>query len=107
MAKRIRIPAFAELVRALRPDESMSRTQRLPLNDDEPTDGKEALARLRNQVNQAVSKARRDDGSNFKVESGAFITDDYTAMIVTVAVTRLSGVAAASYQGEDDEEMDI
>ena len=105
MGKMVRIPAFAELIRALREGESISRTQRIPFSDGETNDTTGRVAKLRNTVNQSVSKARQD-GSNFKVESGALITDDYSAMLIVVSVTRL-GDDGGIVGEPDDEEMDI
>jgi len=88
-------------IRALDPGQSFSRSKRLTLeeaaNEMTPT---EALAKLRNMVNQAVGRLRKEiPGSNFRVESMVGFTDNKQAVLATVAATR--------FDGEDDEEQDI
>lgn len=86
-------------IRSLDPGQSYSRTKRLDLADKERLTPAEALAKLRNLVNQAVGRLRKEEpGSYFRVESGSAITADQKAILATVAVTRFSG---------DDEEADI
>lgn len=90
------------LVKGLAPGETFSRSERIEVASSHAKDLNGVLARLRNNMNQAVSKVRRTlDGSNFRVESGVCLTDDKTAHIATVAVTRMD-------DGSDDsDEVDI
>lgn len=87
-------------LRGLDPGQSFSRSQRLDLTQSPPPKTSDALQRLRNLMNQAVGRLRKEQpGSNFRVESAVGITDDKKALLATVAVTR--------FEGEDDEETDI
>jgi hypothetical protein len=87
-------------IRGLDPGQSFSRSKRIDLADKSRLTTAEALQKLRNLVNQAVGRLRKEEpGSNFRVESVVGITDDKRALITTVAVTR--------FEGEDDEEQDI
>lgn len=87
-------------IRTLDPGQSFSRSRRIDLADKNRLTTAEALQKLRNLVNQAVGRLRKEEaGSNFRVESVVGITDDKKALIATVAVTR--------FEGEDDEEQDI
>lgn len=99
MARKQNEESLAGQIRALDVGESFSRTKRLDLTDKTRPTTTEALAKLRNVVNQAVGRIRKDGGSNFRVESAVAITDDKAALLATVAVTRMDG--------EDDEESDI
>lgn len=97
---RVTEDSIAGQIRALDPGQSFSRTRRIDLKDKDRLTTADALAKLRNLVNQAVGRIRKEDaGSNFRVESVVGITDDKRALLATVAVTR--------FEGEDDEEADI
>lgn len=87
-------------IRALDPGMSFSRSTRISLEQCPAADVGKALAKLRNLLNQAVARIRKEDaGSYFRVESVSGITSDNKALIATVAVTRI---------GDDDaEEIDI
>lgn len=112
MAKRkktVRKPqsfSFASAVRGLVNGESAARVVRLPVDDTSDVEIKNETSRMRNVINQMISQMRADTGSNFRVESGNYITSDATAIIVCVTVTRLSGEASAP-DFPDDEEVDI
>ena len=98
MAKSENTLTFPSLVRSLAEGESTSRTKRVPVAGKEARDLNGVLAKLRNVVNQAVSKVRKEiDGSNFRVESGICLTDDKSAHLCVVSVTRFDA----------DEEVDI
>ncbi len=87
-------------IRALDAGQSFSRTRRIDLKAKDRLTTTDALAKLRNLINQAVGRLRKEEpGSNFRVESGVAITDDKKALLATVAVTR--------FEGEDEEERDI
>lgn len=99
MARKQSEESLAGQIRALDAGESFSRTRRLTIEEADQGATTAALAKLRNVVNQAVGRIRKDGGSNFRVESTVGITDDKQALLCTVAVTRMDG--------EDDEEQDI
>lgn len=87
-------------IRGLDPGQSFSRTKRIDLTDKNRLTVTEALQKLRNLVNQAVGRLRKEEpGSNFRVESTSGLTSDNKAILATVAVTR--------FDGPDDEETDI
>lgn len=97
-------------VRALSPGQSFSRSSRIDLASKDRLTTAEALQRLRNLVNQAVGRIRKEEpGSNFRVESVVGVTDDKKAVIATVAVTNMAdGKTGATLADEDDdEEVDI
>ncbi len=89
--------SFPASVKALAIGESVSKSKRVPVGSKEARDLAGVLAKLRNVCNQAVSKVRSETGSNFRVESGICLTDDKSAHLATVAVTRF----------EADDEVDI
>ncbi len=98
---RVTEESLAGSIRGLDAGQSFSRSRRIDLTDKNRPTVAESLAKLRNLVNQAVGRIRKEDpGSNFRVESVVGITDDKKAMIATVAVTRFDGAG-------DDEETDI
>lgn len=88
---------------ALSIGQSFSRTERFAVEagvgDKIPT----AMAKLRNQLNQAAGRLRKG-GNNFRVESGIAMTDDKTAILATVAVTRTEGGDA---DDDDNDDVDI
>ena len=87
-------------IRALDPGQSFSRSARLDLGGCAPDVGK-ALAKLRNLLNQAVARVRKEDvGSYFRVESTSGLTSDNKAVIATVCVTKMA-------DDTDDKEIDI
>lgn len=89
-------------IRSLGAGESFSRTIRLDPDAKRPLGSKDALQSLRNSINQAVGRLRKEEpGSNFRVESASAFTQDHTAVLCTVAATRFDGPV------EDDEEVDI
>ncbi len=94
-------------IRTLSPGQSFSRSARIALTDADQKAVTAALSRLRNLVNQAVGRLRReDDGSNFRVESAAGFTDDKQAIIATVAVTNMADRNADDDE-DDEDEVDI
>lgn len=97
---RITEETLAGQIRALGIGQSFSRTRRIDLTGEARQTTAEVLAKLRNLLNQAVGRIRKEEaGSNFRVESTVGITDDKKALLATVAVTR--------FDGSDDEETDI
>lgn len=98
-SKRESVLSMPALVKSLEPGETYSRSKRVEVGSTEARDLNKVLAKLRNIVNQTVSKARAETGSNFRVESGVCLTDDKAAHIATVAVTR--------FGDEDEDEVDI
>lgn len=98
---RVTEETLAGSIRGLDPGQSFSRSRRIDLTDKARPTVAEALSKLRNLVNQAVGRIRKEDaGSNFRVESVVGVTDDKKAMIATVCVTRFEGP-------DDTEEVDI
>lgn len=99
MARASNEDSMAGQIRALAPGQSFSRTTRIDLKDKQRSTTADALAKLRNLVNQAVGRVRTASGSNFRVESTVGVTDDKLALLATVAATRMDD--------GDDEESDI
>jgi hypothetical protein len=87
------------LIKALGEGDTYSRSKRVPVGSKEAKDLNVVIGKLRNVVNQCVSRLRKETGSNFRVESGIALTSDNTAHICIVAVTRMDD--------EDNEEVDI
>lgn len=98
-------PSLPALVAALGRGESASKTRRVAVTDPEAKDLNAVMSKLRNTVNQAVVKAKKQ-GSNFRVESGAILTDDKSAFLCTVAVTRLDGKKPKP-DNDDNDDVDI
>lgn len=89
-------------IRSLDNGQSFSRSQRIATVGKRSVDTKTVLQTLRNSMNQAVGRLRKEEpGSNFRVESVCAFTPDHTAAICTVVATRFFGAT------EDEEEMDI
>ena len=99
-------PSLPVLIASLGRGESASKTRRVGINEPEARDLNAVLSKLRNVVNQAVTKAKKQ-GSNFRVESGAILTDDKSAFLCTVAVTRLDGKKPKPEATEDEDDVDI
>lgn len=89
-------------IRSLNPGQSFSRTKRLAVDGSDDMTPTEALQKLRNLVNQAVGRIRKEDpGSTFRVESATGLTSGHEAILCTVAVTRFA-------EGDEDgDEVDI
>lgn len=92
--------SLAGSIRALEVGETVSKTTRIAVGDRKQ-DINETLARMRNSFNQCVSKIRKATSRKFRVESTSCLTDDRTAVLCTVAATRLKGRASA------EEDVDI
>jgi hypothetical protein len=89
-------------IRSLANGQSFSRSQRISTVGKRSIDTKTVLQGLRNSMNQAVGRLRKEEpGSNFSVESVCAFTADHSAVICTVAATRFFGGMA------DDEDVDI
>lgn len=101
--------SWAEMVRELEAGESLSRSKRISMEEATPDNVNEAVAVLRNSVNQGVSRIRTTTGRNFRVESTISPTDDRAAILCTVVVTRMDGAEAepADVIEGDDEDVDI
>ncbi len=99
-------PSLPAFIAALGRGESASKTRRVAVTDPEAKDLNVVMSKLRNVVNQAVKKAKKE-GSNFRVESGAILTDDKTAFLCTVAVTRLDGKKPKPQVEDDDNDDDV
>lgn len=86
------------LIKALDEGDTYSKTRRVAVGTKEAKDLNAVLFKLRNVVNQGVSRIRKEvPGSNFRVESGVALTDDKAAHLCVVGVTRI----------EDEEAVDI
>lgn len=95
-------------IRALSPGQSFSRSSRIDMTAKSQPTVNEALQKLRNLVNQAVGRLRKEQpGSNFRVESASGLTSDNKAILCTVAVTNMADRAPGQVDDEDDEEVDI
>jgi hypothetical protein len=82
------IPSFNAQLRALARGQSLARAERFDI-DEPPLSGiNDVLMKMRRGINAAVSRIRESTGSNFRVESGVMLTDDNTALIAVVTVTR-------------------
>lgn len=88
MTETIEPPSFNEQLRALRKGESLAKAERFQVGDPGAEHINAALQRMRGTVNAAVSRIRKKTGHNFRVESGAMLTDDNSGMIAVVTVTR-------------------
>lgn len=99
MAKAEAALSMPALVKALQPGETYARAKRVPVGSPDAANLNTIASKLRNVVNQTVSKARGETGNNFRVETGIVLTDDRQAHIVTVAATR--------FEDEDDDDVDI
>ena len=102
--------SWAEMVRELEAGESLSRSKRISMEEATTENVNEAVAVLRNSVNQGVSRIRTTTGRNFRVESTISPTDDRAALLCTVVVTRMDGTEAEPadvIEGDDDEDVDI
>jgi hypothetical protein len=96
---------LAGQIKTLKVGASISRTARIDLSAKGRTRGNENLAVLRNQINQAVGRIRKEQpDSSFRVESAIAVTDDKKALLATVAVTKIEGIDT---EDESDEETDI
>jgi hypothetical protein len=82
------LPSFNAQLRALRKGESLAKAERFEIGDPPEEGFNGVLSRMRRTVNAAVSKIRETSGSNFRVESGTFITNDNEAIVAAVTVTR-------------------
>lgn len=90
MANKLTDASVLGAVRALAIGQTFSRSERVAVSDGEKATLDETISRLRNQVNQAVSKIRRGSENTYRVESTVALTDDRAAFICTVAVTRFT-----------------
>jgi hypothetical protein len=85
------LPSFNEQLRRLKKGESLSKVERITLDElcGSHEDVNDRLARMRRTINAQVSRIRdKEAGSNFRVESAACLTNDNDAMLAVVAVTR-------------------
>lgn len=99
---RITEETMAGQIRSLSVGQVFSRSARLDLTDTDRVPTTDALRKLRNLVNQAVGRVRKENpGSSFRVESVVGLTDDKQVHIATVAVTCFDSANA-----NDDEDID-
>ncbi len=87
----LKTSGMAGQIAALSVGESVSLTTRIPArskNIDEAT--RRARMDLKNRIAPFVARAKRDSGGTFTAETAAALAHDYSAILVTVAVTRLS-----------------
>jgi hypothetical protein len=84
------------LIKELREGESISRSERLPVETLKGKKVKARLSSMRNSMNQMASRARESTERDYKIESGQFFTHDGSAVIVTVVCTCVED------EGEDD-----
>ena len=102
MALPLKEETLAAQLLALKPGESVSRSKRVPINEDYEGNINDILSRLRNTMNNGVGRLRADyEGTNFRVESVVGLTDGRQAMVATVIATRFSN------DDQGDEEPDI
>lgn len=87
---------ITSMAKQLKEGESVSRSKRIPLDELDPKKVSKKLASMRNSMNQIAARAREATGSDFRVESGQFITYDGTAVILTCVLTCMED------DGEDD-----
>jgi hypothetical protein len=88
---------LADQITNLAVGESLSKSQRFTMAEVAEEGIKDALGKMRNMLNQAVSRIRKKSGLALRVESGTMLTDDQEAIIATVCVTRI---------GEDGDDTD-
>ncbi len=84
------------MAKQLKEGESVSRSKRFSLDEINPKTISKKLASMRNSMNQIASRAREATGSDFRVESGQFMTYDGSAVILTCVLTCMED------DGEDD-----
>jgi len=87
---------MAEQIDNLEPGQSLSLSTRFSLADSSSTsdDIKAALNSMRGSLGTYLSRIQADndglDMREYRSESGCFLTDDKSAVIATVALTRLA-----------------
>jgi hypothetical protein len=89
---RSRVPgSMADQINTLEPGNSVAVAERIPLDHTQARGlVVDSLTRMRSAQAAYVSRITEDlDLREFKVESGTFLTDDKSAVIATVVVTRL------------------
>lgn len=87
----LRPDSLASRITELDVGETLSLSERLPVRSEAlDLACNRARARLKNKVSPVVARARKASGGTFTVETVAVQTHDFSAVIVTVAVTRLS-----------------
>lgn len=89
---RSRVPgSMADQINTLESGKSVAVAERIPLDDSGAKSTiMDSLSRMRSAQAAYVSRITEDlDLREFKVESGTFLTDDKSAVIATVVVTRL------------------
>ena len=97
--------SFADRVKMLQAGQTETRSERLRIGDDSQ-DANDVMQKLRLSVNPTVSRLRANTGSEFKVESGMFLSNDVQYIIVNVCVTCLSGGAAENtLDGDEDDDI--
>lgn len=85
-----------EQAKELREGETLSRSERLSLEDLDGKEVKRTLAKMRNSMNQIAAKSREETERGYRVESGQFLTYDGSAVVLTVTLTCMDD------EGEDD-----
>lgn len=101
------VGSFNSRLKALQVDQTETRSQRFRIGAED-ADPQTAIQQLRLTINATVSRLRATTGSEFRVESGSFVTNDQAYVIVCVCVTCLSGGASEdSLNGDNDDDDDI
>ena len=87
---------IAALTKRLKEGETVSKSQRVILEDIQGKAVKKTLNTMRNSMNQLAARAREETEREYKVESGQFLTYDGTAIMLVVTITCVAD------EGEDD-----
>ncbi len=87
---------FSAQARQIREGETISKVVRLPLDEHSARDVKRKLSSMRNSANQIATRAKEDTERDFRVETGQFIVNDATAIMLVVTITCMED------EGEDD-----
>ena len=83
-----RVESVRAQIAALTRGNSWSHSTRIPIASIDGEELVPTLQSMRDRINPAVARAKRDTGAEFTVETGEFLSRDKTAIILTVAVTR-------------------
>lgn len=84
------------MAKELKEGESVSRSQRIPVDEITVKAVKRKLSAMRNSMNQIATRVRETTERGYRVESGQFMTYDGTALMLTVVLTCMED------EGEDD-----
>ena len=86
--------SFVGLVKYLAIGESAARAIRVPISSpNAEVEMRDAIVQLQTSTNAMVSRLRTKTGSEFRVDTGSYVTNDKSAVIANVCVTRITDEA--------------